>query len=166
MPSLSLSPYWASDILALIQTSFLTKHGNGKLVLSPDHSNYADYLFRLHHVNGTLQPALNSTLIPKEGDMMVEAMKVRLSRSLTMMETQLSKTRYIAADEFTAADCMMLFPWTTFRLFVPFSLEGYPNIVAYLQRIAEREAYRVAMEKADPGLERPISAVVIPVKSE
>lgn len=60
----------------------------------------------------------------------------------------------------------MLFPLTTFRLFVPFSFEEYPNIVAYLQRITEREAYRVAMEKADPGLERPISAVVTPVKSE
>ncbi|OQE26549.1 hypothetical protein PENSTE_c005G01571 [Penicillium steckii] len=138
----------------------LTKYGQGRLVLSPDHPNYADYVFWLHHVQGTLQPALNSTLTASEGDMMGQVMKARLNRSLDMMNSQLKTNEYIAGDEFTAADCMMMFPLTTFRLFVPFSLEEYPFIVEYLHRISEREGYRVAMEKADPGLARPITAVV------
>ena len=57
----------------------------------------------------------------------------------------------------------MLFPLSTMRVFAPRDLTPYPNIRAYLARIAERPAYRRAMEKADPwlpcshGLRRPDS---------
>ena len=38
------------------------------------------------------------------------------------------------------------------RYFMPFDLAPYPNIRAYLQRIAGREAYQRAMHKGDPGM--------------
>ncbi len=38
------------------------------------------------------------------------------------------------------------------RHFAPVDLGPYPNIRAYLQRIAARDAYRRAMEKGDPGM--------------
>jgi len=38
------------------------------------------------------------------------------------------------------------------RLFQPLDLRPYPNILAYLQRIGARPAYRRAMAKSDPGL--------------
>jgi len=52
----------------------------------------------------------------------------------------------------TAADIMMVFTLTTMRYFNPYSLARYPNILAYLQRIGDRPAYRRAMEKGDPGM--------------
>jgi len=38
------------------------------------------------------------------------------------------------------------------RSFLPYDLKPYPNILAYLRRIAAREAYRQAMHKSDPGM--------------
>ncbi len=39
------------------------------------------------------------------------------------------------------------------RYFYGYSLREYPNVLAYLARIASRDAYQRAMEKADPGME-------------
>ena len=46
----------------------------------------------------------------------------------------------------------MLFPLTTMRSFVPRDISGYPNALAYLQRIGARPAYRRAMQKGDPQM--------------
>jgi glutathione S-transferase len=59
---------------------------------------------------------------------------------------------YLAGHEFTTADIMTVFSLTTMRLFLPFDLAPYPGILAYLQRIAQRDAYRRAMQKGDPGM--------------
>lgn len=47
---------------------------------------------------------------------------------------------------------MNVFTLTTARLFFVYSLTGYEGILASLQRVTQREAYRRAMAKGDPGL--------------
>lgn len=47
---------------------------------------------------------------------------------------------------------MIVFSLTTMRLFLPLDLAPYPAIRAYLQRIGQRDAYRRAMHKGDPGM--------------
>jgi len=47
---------------------------------------------------------------------------------------------------------MIVFTLTTMRLFLPYGLAPYPAILAYLQRIGRRDAYRRAMRKGDPDL--------------
>ncbi|PYH45881.1 glutathione S-transferase family protein [Aspergillus saccharolyticus JOP 1030-1] len=146
----------------------LTKYDNAsKLTLPPTHPNYPDYVFWLHHVNGSMQPALNGIMFAhlssskdtsKEPDLSAQHSQDRFDRSLAAMEAQLAKYPFLAGETFTAADCMALFPLSTCRFFMPVSLEKYPNIVKYLQRIGERKAYQVAMEKADPGVKRPLGA--------
>ena len=46
----------------------------------------------------------------------------------------------------------MVFSLTTMRVFLPLDLAPYPNILAYLQRIGARDAYRRAMRKGDPAM--------------
>ena len=60
---------------------------------------------------------------------------------------------WLAGDEFTAADIMTVFTLTTMRMFYPFDLTGYQGILAYLERVVQREGYRKARAKADPELE-------------
>ncbi len=48
---------------------------------------------------------------------------------------------------------MSVFSLTTMRLFQPLDLRPYPSILADLQRIGARPAYRRAMAKGDPGFE-------------
>jgi glutathione S-transferase len=79
-------------------------------------------------------------------------MRERSERAWAMVEERLAKVPYLAGQEFTAADIIMLFPLTTMRAFVPRDIAGYPNILAYLKRIGERPAYRRAMQKGDPHM--------------
>jgi glutathione S-transferase len=73
--------------------------------------------------------------------------------SLSLLNERLSANTWLAGEEFTAADVMTVWCCTTMRLFTPYSLEGYEGILAWLQRVGKREAYRRAMGKGDPGLE-------------
>jgi glutathione S-transferase len=74
-----------------------------------------------------------------------------------MVEDRLGKAPYFAGHSFTGADIIMLFPLTTMRVFAPRDLTPYPNLRAYLGRIAERPAFQRAMAKADPGFTVPMT---------
>ncbi|KAJ5652666.1 glutathione S-transferase [Penicillium longicatenatum] len=141
----------------------LTKYGNGRLSLPPTHPQYADYLFWLHRANGAMQPGLITLMFSRLGGNSEESLESkfaqkRVDQNFEGMDAQLAKFPYLGGNEFTAADCISVFSLTTLRLFGAFSLEKYPNIVKYLERISQREAYKRAMEKGDPGLEPVISA--------
>ncbi|MFC7544612.1 glutathione binding-like protein [Siccirubricoccus deserti] len=75
------------------------------------------------------------------------ATRGRLERALGLVEARLGKVEFLAGSEFTAADIMPVFSLTTMRYFMSVDLAPYPNILAYLQRIAQRPAYQRAMEK-------------------
>jgi glutathione S-transferase len=76
----------------------------------------------------------------------------RMGRALGLVEARLGQAPYFAGGEFTAADIMSVFTLTTMRHFAPVELAPFPNILAYLQRIAARDAYRTAMRKGDPDM--------------
>jgi glutathione S-transferase len=78
--------------------------------------------------------------------------KGRLERALGLVEARLGEAPFLAGAEFTAADIMTVFSLTTMRYFLPLDLTPYPRILAYLNRIAQREAYQQAMRKGDPGM--------------
>jgi glutathione S-transferase len=135
----------------------IARHGQGRLAVKAYAVNYPDYIYWFHYVNGTLQPSgsLNMILsragLPVDGPFL-QAMQARFARALQAVEVRLGEADFLAGDELTAADIMMVFTLTTMRYFKPYSLAQQPNILAYLQRIAERPAYRRAMEKGDPGM--------------
>ena len=76
----------------------------------------------------------------------------RRERAFHHVDERLNAVPYLAGDVFTAADIMTVFSLTTMRTFLPVELAPYSGILAYLQRIGGRTAYRRAMEKGDPGL--------------
>jgi glutathione S-transferase len=133
------------------------RHGNGRLVLAPDHPDFAQFLYWFHFANGTLQPATGRNMIlarlrlPGDNPILA-AMKSRLDLALGLVEARLGKVDYFAGRDFTTADIMTVFTLTTMRYFLPFDLAPYPAILAYLQRIAKRDAYQRAMRKGDPEM--------------
>lgn len=134
------------------------KYANGRLALSPSHKNFADYLYWFHFSNGTLQSAMFRRASAKgmvgEEDLRYKGLDARVMNILNFMNERLLKTgAWLAGDEFTAADVMTGWCFTTMRKFAPMDLTGYEGILAYLKRIGEREAYKQAMGKADPQLD-------------
>ena len=135
----------------------IARHGGGRLGLSANDEAFADYLYWYHFTNGTLQPSLGRNMIlhwsgiDRENPMSA-AMQQRTDIALGMVDQRLAENTYLAGDEFSAADIMIVFSLTTMRYFMPFDLTPYPAILAYLKRISARPAYRSAMAKGDPGM--------------
>ena len=133
------------------------RYGKGRLVLPPDHPGFAEFLYWFHFANGTLQPATGRNMILgrlnlADDNAILRAMNGRLDLALGLVEARLAKAAYLAGDALTTADIMTVFTLTTMRLFLPFDLAPYPAILAYLQRIGARDAYRRAMSKGDPDM--------------
>jgi len=132
-------------------------HGGGRLVVGPGHRDYAAFLYWFHFSNGSMMPAamvdlaLNMAGV-EGGSETLRSLRGRIDRAYELVEMRLGQTPYFAGDEFTIADVMMMFPLTTLRLFVPRDISDQPNLLAYLQRVGNRPAFRTAMAKADPDL--------------
>jgi len=131
-------------------------YGNGKLALPPSHKNYANYLYWFHFANSNLQPYALMMLQFSRINMAspyAASLAERFGKLLALMDARLAENAWLAGDEFTAADIMTVFTLTTMRVFYPFDLTGYQGILAYLERVVQREGYRKARAKADPELE-------------
>ena len=135
----------------------IAKYGNGRLKLSPDHPDFAPFLFWFHFANGTLQAQMGRNMILNrlklaDDNPILQATRVRVDRSFDLVNARLGEAEYLAGKEFSAADVMIGFSLTTMRYFMPYDIGRCQNIVCYLARIAGRPAYRRAVEKGDPGM--------------
>lgn len=143
---------------AAIIEYIIHKYGGGRLAVTPDKPNYADYLYWFHFANASLMPASMTEIIlliigsSPEQQQGARGLAERGDRAFNMMNQHLARHDYFAGSEFTAADLIMMFPLTTMRAFVPRDLTPYPNIRAYLKRVGARPAYQRAMKKSDPDL--------------
>ncbi|CAI0646353.1 Glutathione S-transferase 3 [Colletotrichum siamense] len=143
----------------------LTVHGQPKigsgaprLSRTPDDKDYAAYLEWFHFANGSLQAAIGrgmtllfagayDTPFGQRCDQKIQA-------SLKLMDDRLANNKWLAGENLSAADIMTVFSITTMRGFYPvLDLSPYKNILRYLKDVAERPAYRKALEKGDKGME-------------
>lgn len=158
---LGAAPVIEDDDLRLAESAAIVdyvigRHGGGRLRLPPDHPDHAAYLYWFHFSNGNLQPVMGRLMMVSRAglapDHPVQAsVQGRLDRVLALVDARLAEATWLAGDEFSAADIMSVFSLTTMRLFQPVDLRPYPHILAYLQRVGARPAYRRAMARSDPG---------------
>ena len=135
----------------------IARYGGGRLARDPAHPAYAEYLYWLHFANGSFQALLHRTLIAQRLESrsdhpVLVSLRARLGAVLDFLNRRLGEAAYLAGNELTAADIMMVFSLTTMRSFTPYDLQAYPHVLGYLRRIGAREAYQRAMRKSDPGM--------------
>jgi len=131
------------------------RHGGGRLALSPDDPAYAKYIYWLHFAEGSLMSLLLIALVlsrVKEAaaSPVTARIRERMKQMLTFVDIGLAGGPWFAGETFTAADVMMVFPFTTLRNFLDYDLAPHASIVAYLARVGARPAYRKAMSLAGP----------------
>lgn len=155
------APIITDGSLALAETGaivdyILARYGKGRLTVSPDAPDFAEYLYWLHYGNGSFLPAAMMSIVAarmaEHDTQRAQAYNGRLDQGFRMVEDRLGKAPYFAGNAFTAADIMMVFPLTTMRAYTGRGLGDSPNLRAYLKRIGERPAYRRAMQKGDPEM--------------
>jgi glutathione S-transferase len=140
------------------------RYGNGRLVPAADTPARLRYTYWLHYAEGSMMPPLLMKLIfdriertpmPFFARPIAKAIarktkgsfiEPNINRHLDYMETELGKTAWFAGPEFTAADIQMGFP-----LEAAVARGGLdtkrPNLIAFLERIHARPAYKKAIER-------------------
>ena len=130
------------------------RYGAGRLAVVPEAANFADYLFWLHFAEGSFAAQLQREwyldLLAPDGDQnpIMARVHAESRAQLAFVERRLGGTHHLAGAEFTAADIMMAFPFTTMRTFRQIDLSTLPNIGRYVERITARPAYRRAIAAA------------------
>ena len=141
----------------------MDKHGSGKL--RPEHGSpdRANYLYWFHAAQGSFMPLLLESLIFKRMVSKVPAvirpiikfvvskvkanyLDVRLDKTLSQIELTLSKSKWFAGEQFTAADIVMGYCMEVASVRVGMD-DRYPNAQRFLQQMRARPAYQKAMEK-------------------
>lgn len=126
------------------------KHAGGKLLLGPEHPDFADFLYWYHFANGTMVAGAMMDFVAKR--LGVPPVSNRSDRCFELVEDRLGKAAYFAGQDFTAADIMMGYPLTSVSTLLERDLAACPNTSAYLKRIRKRPAYQRARAKAEPDL--------------
>ncbi len=131
------------------------RHAGDRLAIAPAAAEYARYIYWFHFAEGSLMSLLILALVlsrlpEAEGGPVKARVLERVKQTLSFIDSELAQATYFAGPVFSAADIMMTFPFTTMRHFLNYDLAPYANILAYLQRIEARPAYRKAMALAGP----------------
>jgi glutathione S-transferase len=143
------------------------RYGNGRLIPPVGSKERLRYTYWLHYAEGSVMPPLLLKLVfdridtnPVPWPISAIARRIagavqssfiapNLKRHLDYLEAELGAHTWFAGEEFTAADVQMSFP-----LEAAVSRAGLnasrPQLMAFLDRIHARDAYKRALERGGP----------------
>jgi glutathione S-transferase len=143
------------------------RYGGGRLIPPAGTPERLRYTYWLHYAEGSAMPPLLLKLVfdrvannPAPWPVSAIARRIagtvtgafigpQLKRHLDYMEAELSAHPWFAGEEFTAADVQMSFPLEAAAARAGLDA-GRPRLMAFLDRIHARAAYRRALERGGP----------------
>ena len=136
------------------------RYAGGRLTVGPDQPNYADYLYWMYFNNNVLglffaKNALRANAHGPEAERIRRLIERRQEGYYRYLEQRLGTAPYLAGTEFSCADIMVMFNLTSLPLFGGRQIDDLPNVVAYVQRLGARPAYKKAMAIAGPAAPPP-----------
>ncbi|MBM3554306.1 MAG: glutathione S-transferase family protein [Alphaproteobacteria bacterium] len=140
---------------AVIVEYICHRHGGGRFTVGPDRPEYYDYLYWMHFNNNLLglffgKLALRATPQGPDAQRMAGLIQRRENGYFRHLEQSLGTRKYLAGDDLTCADIMVMFTLSTLSQGLGRSFDDLPNIRAYMKRIEARPAYAKAMTIAGP----------------
>ncbi|NRF69021.1 glutathione S-transferase [Aquincola sp. S2] len=145
----------------------LERHGNRRLCPKPGTADHLRYRYWLHFAEGSAMPPLLMKLVfdkiasspmpfivkPVIKAVCRKALDVavwpNLKRQLDFMEIELGLSEWFAGAELSGADIMMSFPVEAAAQRAGLDASR-PRLMAFLERIHARPAYRRALERGGP----------------
>jgi glutathione S-transferase len=145
----------------------VNRYGGGRLIPPAGTSDRLRYTYWLHYAEGSAMPPLLLKLVfdrvangPAPWPISAVARRIaatvqnafigpQLKRHLDYMEAALGAQVWFAGEEFTAADVQMSFPLEAAASRAGLD-SGRPHLMAFLERIHARAAYRRALERGGP----------------
>lgn len=139
-------------------------YGNGRLIPAPDTPEHLRYTYWLHYAEGSAMPPLLLKLIFDQIEKSPMPFIVRpivrriakrvkslviepqITLHLDYMEAEIGKNAWFAGNEFTAADIQISFPLEAALARAGLN-SSRPKLIAFLDRIHSRPAYKKALER-------------------
>jgi glutathione S-transferase len=169
---LGKSPVITDDGLTVAESGAIVeylvdKYGGGRLIPRGGTPERLRYTYWLHYAEGSAMPPLLLKLVfdrvataPMPWPVSAVARGIagrvqstfigpQLTRHLDFMESELAARSWFAGDEFTAADVQMSFPLEAAAARAGLN-SGRPKLMAFLDRIHARDAYKRALERGGP----------------
>jgi glutathione S-transferase len=139
------------------------RYGAGRLAPAFGSPERVRYLYWLHFAEGTAQPPSLLKLVfdrvKSKAPVLVRPIAraiadkalgayvlPNIERNLAFMESELGKHEWFAGEQFSAADIQMSFPVEAYRARGGLD-EKRPRLMAFLEKIHSRPAYRRAVER-------------------
>ncbi|MBB5986395.1 glutathione S-transferase family protein [Sphingobium lignivorans] len=111
------------------------------------------YRMFLHYAEGSVMPPLLVKLVlsrvPIMGRIAMRRIQPMIDVHLDYIEAELAQRPWFAGEQISGADVMMSFPLEAARARGGLG-EARPNIIAWLDKVHARPAYRTALEKGGP----------------
>lgn len=151
---------------AIVET-LIERYGQGRLAPAPGTPQALRYRYWLHFAEGSAMSPLLLKLVfdrietakmPFFAKPIAKAIAAKakgafinpnIAGQLSFMEAELSKSEWFAGDEFSGADIQMSFPVEASQARGGLDSKR-PKLMAYLERIHARPAYRRALERGGP----------------
>jgi glutathione S-transferase len=132
---------------------YLVEKADGALGPPPHRQAILRYRQFLHYAEGSLMPPLLVMLVIGRMGILGRPARPRIQamidQHLDYLENELTGRDWFACDEMTAADVMMSFPLEASRQRAGLDSRR-PNLIAWLNRIHDRPAYRAALKRGGP----------------
>jgi glutathione S-transferase len=127
----------------------LRRHGDGRLRPAEGTVEHEQYLQWLHYAEGSVMLPLMLRMytgrLPDGGEALQPRINDELNRHLGYLDTSLDGADWLVGNTFSGADIQMSFAAEIAPLL--HTLEPFPNLAAYRNRIHARPAYARALEK-------------------
>jgi glutathione S-transferase len=145
----------------------IDRHGAGRLIPAAGTAERLRYTYWLHYAEGSAMPPLLLKLVfdrvensPAPWPISAVARRIagtvtqsfigpQLKRHLDYMEAELATHTWFAGEEFSAADVQMSFPLEAAASRAGLKADR-PRLMAFLDRIHARGAYKRALERGGP----------------
>lgn len=125
------------------------RHGAGRLAPEPGTTEHEQYLQWLHYSEGSailpLMLKMYTARLSDGGAALQPRIDSELDNHLGYMNTSLSGADWFVGNSFSAADIQLSFVPQVARLL--YTLEPFPALQGFLDRIHARPAYRRALER-------------------
>jgi glutathione S-transferase len=145
----------------------IDRYGGGRLIPAAGTAQRLRYTYWLHYAEGSAMPPLLLKLVfdrvansPAPWPISAISRRIaatvqtsfvgpQLKRHLDYMESELAAHPWFAGEEFTAADVQMSFPLEAAASRAGLNASR-PHLMAFLDRIHARDAYKRALERGGP----------------
>jgi len=132
---------------------YVVRHyGDGRLAPPPGTPAHEDYLQWMHYAEGSaalpLMLKLYTRNLPDGGAALQPRIDSELDNHLGFMDRALAERDWFVEDSFTAADIQLSFVPQIAQLL--YTLEPFPNLADFLERIHARDAYKRAIARGGP----------------